>query len=117
MKYLRQFAVILGFCLAGELLNSLLPLPIPAGVYGMLLLTAALQRGIVQKEQVQDVGRFLTGSFLLLFIPGAVGIVEQLALLRRLLIPVLLLIVPVTALVFAAAGGMTQRLLGRDADG
>ena len=47
MKYLSQFLIILGFTLAGEALQRILPLPIPASVYGLVLLFAALCLGIV----------------------------------------------------------------------
>ena len=38
MKYLKEFAVILGITLAGEWMNHVLPLPVPAGVYGLFLM-------------------------------------------------------------------------------
>lgn len=43
VKYIFQFARITAFCLAGEVLAAVLPLPIPASVYGLLLLVAALK--------------------------------------------------------------------------
>lgn len=39
---------IAAFTFVGEVLNNLLPLPVPAGVYGMLLLLFALMIGIVK---------------------------------------------------------------------
>ena len=42
MKYLSQFMIILGFTLIGETLHRLVPLPIPASVYGLVLLFLAL---------------------------------------------------------------------------
>ena len=42
MKYIRQMLIILAFSFAGEVLHVLLPLPIPAGIYGFLLLLLAL---------------------------------------------------------------------------
>ena len=59
MKYLTQFLRILAFTLAGELLQRLVPLPIPASVYGLVLLFAALNTGLVKLEQVKDAGGFL----------------------------------------------------------
>ena len=35
MKYLKQFTIILGICLLGDLVRFLLPLPIPASVSGV----------------------------------------------------------------------------------
>ena len=48
MKYLNQFLIIMGFTLAGEALQRLVPLPIPASVYGLVLLFAALCLGVVK---------------------------------------------------------------------
>ena len=36
--YLKQSAILFGFTLLGEALHRLLPLPIPAAVYGLVLL-------------------------------------------------------------------------------
>lgn len=52
-KYLFQFARILAFCFLGEILHAVLPLPIPASVYGLILLLLALRFGIVKLEQVK----------------------------------------------------------------
>lgn len=63
MKYIFQFARITAFCLAGEVLAAVLPLPIPASVYGLLLLAAALKFGVLKLDQVRETGLFLTGIF------------------------------------------------------
>ena len=113
MKYIFQFARILVFCFLGEVLYVLLPLPIPASVYGLILLLAALKLGIVRLEQVKAVGNFLTGIFLLLFIPGTVAVVEQLSLLRSLWLPILIVLLPMTWAVFGASGKSTDLIVGR----
>ena len=61
MKYLKQFTIILGICLLGELVRFLLPLPIPASVYGLVLMLLALMTGAVKLEQVETVADFLIG--------------------------------------------------------
>ena len=71
VKYIFQFARITAFCLAGEVLAAVLPLPIPASVYGLLLMVAALKTGLLKLEQVRETGLFLTGIFPLLFVPAA----------------------------------------------
>lgn len=38
MKYLKQFLIILAISMIGEILKYLLPLPVPASIYGMLIL-------------------------------------------------------------------------------
>lgn len=113
MRYLFQFARLLAFCCAGELLHAFLPLPIPASVYGLLLLLAALCTGIVKLEQVQEAGIFLTGIFPLLFVPAAAGVMDLWAELGKMLLPALVAIIPVTLLVFAVAGRTTQAVIRR----
>ena len=65
-----------GVLFSGRDLPRSLPLPIPASIYGLLLLLAALRFGIVKLEQVKEVGLFLTGIFPLLFVPAAAGVME-----------------------------------------
>lgn len=113
MKYLFQFLRILLFCFLGELLQWLLPLPIPASIYGLVLLLLALKTGLVKLEQVKETGSFLTGIFPLLFIPAAAGVMELWDILGKLWLPILAMLLPVTILTFAAAGWVTQWLAGR----
>lgn len=111
MKYLTQFLIILGFTLAGEALQRIIPLPIPASVYGLILLFLALCFKVVKLEQVKDTGAFLTSILPILFVSPAVGIVEDWALIRDDLIPILLLLVASTVLTFGIAGRVAQAFL------
>lgn len=111
MKYIFQFARITAFCLAGEVLAAVLPLPIPASVYG-LLLAAALKFGVLKLNQVRETGLFLTGIFPLLFVPAAAGVMELGSQLMNLLLPAVLAIVPITALVMAVTGMVAQKCAG-----
>ena len=85
MRYLSQLCIILGFTLAGEALQRLLPLPIPASVYGLVLL----------------------------FLSPAVGILDSWDLIRGQLLPICLLTLASTFLVFGISGRVTQRLLAK----
>ena len=109
MKYLSQFLIILGFTFAGEALQRLLPLPIPASVWGLVLLFAALCLGIVKLEQVKEAGSFLASILPVLFVAPAVGIVEHWGLIRENLLPLALILVATTVLTFGIAGQVAQR--------
>ena len=112
-KYLFQFARILAFCFLGEICHAVLPLPIPASIYGLILLLAALLLGLVKLEDVKEVGLFLTGIFPLLFVPAAAGVMELWAEMGDMLLPIVIAIVPVTVLVLVTAGHTTQALTRR----
>lgn len=111
MKYLSQFCIILGFTLAGEALQRLLPLPIPASVWGLALLFLALCFGLVKVEQVKDASGFLISIMPVLFIAPAVGIVENWALISSQLLSIFLLLTASTFLVFGISGCLTQLLM------
>jgi len=111
MKYLSQFLIILGFTFLGEALQRLLPLPIPASVYGLVLLFLALCLGLVKPEQVKEVGGFLTSILPLLFVAPTVGIVEHWGLIRENLLPIALVLVATTVLTFGIAGRITRAAL------
>lgn len=62
--------------LAGELLSALVPLPIPAGVYGLVLMLVLLLTGALKLEQVEQTALYLVEIMPVMFIPAAVGLVE-----------------------------------------
>lgn len=116
MKFLTQFLIIMGFTLAGEALQRLIPLPIPASVYGLALLFLALCLKIVKVEQVKQTGGFLTSILPILFVSPAVGIVEDWALIRNDLLPILLLLVGSTVATFGVSGRIAQAVLKKDGE-
>ena len=110
MKYIRQLGIILLVSFLGELLHYLLPLPVPASVYGLALLLVALATGLVKLHQVREAAVFLTGIFPLLFVPAAAGVMDLVPDIAAMPVPILLALFPVTAAVMAVAGIVTQRL-------
>ena len=111
MKYLSQFLIILGFTLTGEALQRVIPLPIPASVYGLALLFLALCLKIVKVEQVKQTGAFLTSILPVLFVSPAVNIVDDWGLIREELLPILLILVASTFLTFGISGRVSQWML------
>lgn len=113
MKYLPQFLIILGFTLLGEALQRIVPLPIPASVYGIVLLFLALCFRLVRPEQVKEAGGFLTSILPLLFVAPVVGILENWAQIRGALASMALLVLASTVLIFGIAGRITQAVMGK----
>lgn len=118
MKYVRQFAIIITVSFLGEALHAALPLPIPASIYGLVLMLAALCLHILPLESVRDAGRFLVEIMPLMFIPAAVGLTESWDKLSPILAELLVITAVSTVLVMAVSGRVTQlviRLEGRRA--
>ena len=108
MKYVRQFMLILMISFCGELLKCFLPLPIPASVYGFVLLFAGLMTGMIKLDMVKDAAKFLIEIMPLMFIPAGVGLICSWDVLRPILIPIAVITVVTTVVVMASAGRVTQ---------
>ncbi len=113
MKYLRQLLIILIFSFIGEVLHSLIPIQVPASIYGLVLLFIALLTGIIQLPQVKEAAKYLIEIMPLMFIPAGVGLLESWGDLKSILIPVLLLLVASTILVMGVSGKVTQGIIQR----
>ena len=102
--------MILLFSFIGEFFRMVIPLPVPASVYGLVLLLLALNFRLIQLEDVKEVGVFLTGIFPL-FIPAAVGLLNAWDVLRPVVVPVVVVTVVTTVLVMGVTGQVTQRVI------
>lgn len=114
MKYVRQFAIILLFSFWGEILHVIIPLSIPASVYGLVLLLAALCIKIVKVEQVQEGAGFLIEIMPVMFIPAAVGLLTSWELLKPICIPVIVITVVTTVIVMVSTGMVTQGIIRKE---
>lgn len=116
VTYLKQSAIIFGFSLLGEALNRLIPLPIPAAVYGLVLLFAALCLKIVKVEQINKVSDFLLTILPILFVSPAVNLLESWGIVAPHVVTIVLLVFSSTILVFAVAGVISQLICGKEKD-
>ena len=104
MKYVKECAVILGITLVGEWLNMLLPLPVPAGVYGLFLMLILFCTGALKLEQVEATGNFLLDIMPVMFVPAAAGLMDSFEQLRPVLAPLIIICVISTLAVMAVTG-------------
>lgn len=113
MKYLRQFCIILFVSFLGEILHIIIPLPVPASVYGLVLMLLALCTGILKPEQVDDAADFLIEIMPVMFLPAAVGLLEAWPSLQPVWLPVILITVITTVIVMTVTGRVTQHIIRR----
>lgn len=111
MKYIKQFGIIIGISFVGEILNYYIPLPIPASIYGLVILFACLCSGILKVESVKHTAYFLIEIMALMFIPAAVGLMDSWSVLQSNLAAYLVITVVSTLAVMLAAGWVTQLVL------
>lgn len=114
MKYMKQFGIILLISFLGELLKTLIPLPVPASIYGLVLMLAGLMTGIIPLDRVRESAKFLIEIMPLMFIPAAVGLLDSFGVLRPILVPVAVITVVTTVVVMAVSGRVTQAVIRMD---
>lgn len=114
MKYIFQFMIIAAFTFAGELLNHFIPLPIPAAIYGLVLLFLALWLKIIKIEQVEEMGNIMIAVMAVLFVSPAVNIMGCWDIISPKLIPLFLMLCITTILTFGAAAKITEFVLNRE---
>ena len=108
MKYIREFGIIIVISLIGELLNYLIPLPIPSSIYGLVIMFLCLHFKIVKIADVKKTAVFLIEIMPLMFIPAAVGIIESWDIIKPNVIAYAIITIVSTVLVMAVAGRVTQ---------
>ena len=114
MKYLKQFLLILCITFVGELVKYVLPLPIPASIYGMVILFIGLLTGLIKLEQVKDVGKFLIEIMPVMFIPAGVGLMESWGTLKPFVLPVSVITVITIVTVMVATGICSQWVIRKE---
>lgn len=113
MKLLYQFGVILAVTFVGELLYALLPLPIPASIYGLIVMLICLGTKVVKLSQVKIAADFLIDIMPPMFIPAAVGLIVVWGDVKEILIPVVVITCLSTVIVMVCTGKVTQTLIRR----
>ena len=111
MKYVKQICLIFGLTMAGELFNTLLPLPVPAGVYGLFFLLFGLCTGVIKLESVEDAGNFLLDVMPVMFVPVTVGLMDDYGVWKAVLLPVAAISAVSTVIVMVVTGKAAECLM------
>lgn len=110
MKHVGRLGVILAVSFAGEALHALLPLPIPAGVYGLCLMLLLFCAHVVKPDFLRPTAEGLIAIMPLLFIPATVGLIDAWDALSPVLLPFALCVTVVTAVVMAVTGMVVESM-------
>lgn len=111
MKLLKQFLIILAISFVGEILKYLLPLPVPASIYGMVILFIGLLTGLIPLNSVRSAGKIMIEIMPVMFIPAGVGLMSSWGNLKPVLVPVLVITVVALLTVMIATGYVSQLVI------
>ncbi len=114
MKYLKQLSIILTISFLAELLEYLIPLPVAASIYGLLLMLLGLITKIIPLEKVEGAADFLVENMSVMFIPATVGIMTSVEELEQMLLPLCVITVVSTILIMIVTGKVAQGIIRTD---
>ena len=111
LQYLKQFMIIIAFSLVGQTMETFIPLPVPAAVYGLVLLLLALLTGLVKVEKVKGAADFLISVMPVLFVAPAVKVLEYWGVIAPNAGAILVIVIFTTGAVFGISGLLTKWLM------
>lgn len=117
MKYIYQIGIIGGISFISEVLYVLLPLPVPASVYGLMILLALLLTGVVKLEQVEETADWLLKIMPLLFIGPSVGLITAADAVKGQIIPLVVMCALSTVGVMIVTSLTAQAMIRRKKEG
>lgn len=113
MRLLRQFLIIACITFAGEVFHHFLPLPVPASIYGIVLLFFLLLSGVLRLGAVEDAASFLIEIMPVMFIPAVAGLMDSFHLILPSLFAYLAIMTLSTFAVMIVSGRVCQAMLAK----
>ena len=113
MKYLQQAVIIAAVTFAAEIIKYFVQLPVPASIYGLILLFILLKTSMLRLEQIEDVGGLLLELMPLLLVPASVSFLTVLDTIQGMLLPVLIMGLAGTTVVMVVTGTVSQGIIRR----
>jgi len=111
LKHLLQITIIAAVSLAGEILNQLIPLPIPGSIWGLVIMLLLLYFGAIEVRHVKDVSSWLLSLMPVMFIGPTVGLIVTFDSYKDFLIPIAVTVTLSTVLVMGVTGVVSQQLI------
>ena len=108
MKLFREAIIILGIYLLGEFISSILSLPIPGNILGMIILLVLLCTKIIKLEQIETISNFLLDHLAFFFIPAGVGLMSSVGIIKDTWLKLLIVCVSTTIITIAITGLIVQ---------
>lgn len=112
MKFFIIAVQIIGlflFNFLGEFISSLLKLPLPGSIVGLLLLFLSLHYKLIPETYIKEGVGFLLAILPLFFIPATVGIIQYPEFLSAKGITLIVIVMISTFLTMIVAGRVSER--------
>ncbi|CAC6814816.1 holin-like protein [Staphylococcus aureus] len=109
--FFHQVIVIALVLFVSKIIESFMPIPMPASVIGLVLLFVLLCTAAVKLGEVEKVGTTLTNNIGLLFVPAGISVVNSLGVISQAPFLIIGLIIVSTILLLICTGYVTQIIM------
>lgn len=116
MKFIKQLSIILTISFIAQVMEYLIPIPVAASIYGLVLMLIGLITKLIPLEKVEGAADFLVEIMPIMFIPPTVGIMASVQALQEMLLPLCVISVVSTILIMVVTGRVTQRIIRKSKD-
>jgi holin-like protein len=103
MEIIKELGLIIAFGYAGELAARFLPIRLPAGVLGIVLVFAVLSLGILRPRHFGKTADFISAHMAFFFLPLAVSILQNYQAVSPVLFQLITICVVSTLITFAVS--------------
>jgi len=111
MKYLAQLTIILAVSLVSEALGYFIPLPVPASVYGLVIMFLLLWTKVIKLSQVENVADFFLQIMPFFFVAPTVGLITSFDAIRGNVLWLVLMCFISTVVTVAVTGTVAQLVM------
>ncbi len=111
MKYIFQFTVILAISFIAEICYNVFKLPIPASIYGLIIMLFLLMTKVIKLEWVRESSKYLIAIMPIMFIPAGVKLMTMADLILPIALPIGFILLSTTIIVMAISGKATELVI------
>ena len=79
MNILLQIGIVLGICLVGEAISSILPFILPGNIIGMIIIFILLLVRVMKIDHIRQKAQFLKQNMAFFLVPSSVSIIQHTA--------------------------------------
>lgn len=111
MKYLFQIGIIAAISAVAELLYIVIPLPVPASVYGLVLLFVLLMTKVIKLAQIEETADYFLLIMPVLFLEPSVKLMTSLSIMKGQAVRLFVLCMISTCVTIMVTGIVAQAVI------
>ena len=111
MKYIKQLTILVILSLVSEFLGAIIPLPVPASVYGIVITFILLETKILPLSAIEETSRYMITIMPIMFIPPAIRLLDLWDVVKPIWLSCTFIAAITTFAIMFVSGRVTQAVI------